>query len=56
MTDQADAPVPATGPLAGVRVVEFAQALAIPMCIFYELAILFGRIRERRERNAQAAL
>jgi sec-independent protein translocase protein TatC len=30
-------------------------ALAIPMCIFYEISILFGRIRERRERKAQAA-
>lgn len=29
-------------------------ALAIPMCIFYELSIVFGRIRERRRRKAQA--
>ena len=29
-------------------------ALAIPMCIFYEISILFGRIRERRQRKAQA--
>lgn len=28
-------------------------ALAIPMCIFYEISILFGRIRERRQRKAQ---
>ncbi len=28
-------------------------ALAIPMCIFYEIAILFGRVRERRHRKAQ---
>ena len=28
-------------------------ALAIPMCFFYEFAILFGRIRERRQRKAQ---
>ncbi|MCU1453500.1 MAG: Sec-independent protein translocase TatC [Acidimicrobiales bacterium] len=30
-------------------------ALAIPMCIFYELSILFGRFRERRARKAAAA-
>jgi sec-independent protein translocase protein TatC len=30
-------------------------ALAIPMCIFYEISIVFGRIRERRRRKAQAA-
>lgn len=29
-------------------------ALAIPMCIFYEVSILFGRIRERRRRKAAA--
>ncbi len=28
-------------------------ALAIPMCIFYELSIIFGRVRERRQRKAQ---
>ncbi len=27
-------------------------ALTIPMCIFYELAIVFGRVRERRIRRA----
>ncbi|MCU1352811.1 MAG: Sec-independent protein translocase TatC [Acidimicrobiales bacterium] len=30
-------------------------ALAIPMCIFYEVSIIFGRIRERRQRKAAAA-
>ena len=30
-------------------------ALAIPMCIFYEVSILFGRFRERRQRKAAAA-
>ena len=29
-------------------------ALALPMCIFYEISILFGRIRERRQRKALA--
>ena len=30
-------------------------ALALPMCFFYEFSILFGRIRERRQRKAQLA-
>jgi sec-independent protein translocase protein TatC len=29
-------------------------ALLIPMCLFYEAAIIFGRIRERRRRKAAA--
>ena len=27
-------------------------ALAIPMCVFYEVSIVFGRVRERRRRKA----
>lgn len=30
-------------------------ALTVPMCLFYELSIIFGRIRERRARRAAAA-
>ncbi|HEX2382329.1 MAG TPA: twin-arginine translocase subunit TatC [Acidimicrobiales bacterium] len=29
-------------------------ALSLPLCIFYEVAILFGRIRDRRKRRAAA--
>jgi sec-independent protein translocase protein TatC len=30
-------------------------ALTLPMWLFYEIAVLFGRIRERRQRRAAAA-
>jgi sec-independent protein translocase protein TatC len=30
-------------------------ALSLPLCVFYEIAILIGRIRDRRKRRAAAA-
>ena len=30
--------------------------LSVPMCIFYEVSILVGRVLERRKRKAAAAV